>query len=241
MKRLMTITALLAITLLGTSLLHAAESQTASVELAADTIEYDSGKGVMTATGGVKLTRDGAVMTGSKAEYNSKSQEAWVTGGVKVVKEDATLTSAEVRSYNNNHLVATGDAVLVKGDSTVTGPQIEYFSDKEYALVPGPATLTRPDGVMNADKIEAFLQDDRAVGSGNVHLVSDTHKLDAVADLATYYGAKNKEQQGKVILSGNARAVQDGNVLTGNNLILYLDDRSMQASGGRSTLVVKPQ
>lgn len=240
MKRFLLLAALLGTVLIGTNHLQAAEPGNSPLELSADTIEYDSPKGLMVAEGGVRITRDGAVMTGTRAEYNTKTQESWVTGGVKVVKDDATLTSTEVRSYNNNHLIATGDAVLVKADNTVTGPQIEYFSDKEYALVPGPATLTRPDGVMTANQIEAFMKEDRAVGNGNVHIVSEQQRLDAVADLATYYGSKNQEMQGKVVLSGNARAVQDGNVLTGNQLTLYLDDRSMQASGGRNTLVIKP-
>jgi len=41
-------------------------------------------------------------------------------------------------------------------------------------------------------------------------------------------------------MSGNARAVQEGNTLTGKTLTIYLDDKAMDAQG-RSKLVVKPQ
>lgn len=218
-----------------------AAQKNAPVELTADTIEYDSTKGLMTAQGGVKMTQDTAVITGAQAEYNTKTKEAYITGGIKAVDGDTTLTAAELRSYNNSHLIASGDALLIKGDSQLTGPQVEYFTDREYALVTGWAKLTTPDGIMTANQVEAYTREDRAVGKGNVHIVSDTHKLDAKADQAVYYGAKAAQNANKVILSGNARAVQDGNTLTGNTLTIYLDGKAMEAGGGRNKLVIKPQ
>jgi Organic solvent tolerance protein OstA len=208
------------------------------VELTADTIEYDSKAGVMTAEGAVKIVRDHAVLTGTSAQYNTKSKEAYVAGGVKVVRDDTTLTADQVRSYNDNYLVATGDAVLTKGENTLTGPQIEHWVDRQYSLVPGSARLTMPDGWMTADKMEAFHNEDRAVADGDVHIVSDKRSLDATSDQAVYYGSKS--DQGKVVLSGNARAIQEGNVLTGKTLTIYLDDKAMDAQG-RSKLVIKPQ
>lgn len=208
------------------------------VELTADTIEYDAKSGVMNAQGGVKLTRDKAVLTGASAQYNTKSKEAYVTGGVKMVREDTTLTAAEVRSYNDNYLVATGNALLTKGENTLAGPRIEHWVDRQYSLVPNSARLTMPDGWMTANRLEAFHGEDRAVANGSVHIVSDKRSLDATSDQAVYHGSKTG--QGKVVMSGNARAVQDGNVLTGKTLTIYLDDKAMDAQG-RPTLVVKPQ
>ena len=117
------------------------------------------------------------------------------------------------------------------------GPKIDYYTDKEYAIVPGGARLTTTDGVITANQIEAFMKEERAVAEGNVHIVSDTRKLDAVSDHAVYYGKKG---DGKAILTGNARAVQDGNVLTGNVLTIYMDEKAMD-SQGRSKLVVTPK
>lgn len=218
-----------------------AAQKDAPVDLTADTIEYDSNSGLMVAQGGVKITQNTAVITGAQAEYNTKTKESYVSGGVKAVDGDSTLTAAEVRTYNNTHLVASGDPILVKGDSRLEGPNLEYFTDREYALVTGSAKLTTADGIMTADQVEAFTREDRAVGKGNVHIVSDVHKLDARAEQAVYYGVKSTENANKVILSGNARAVQDGNTLTGNTLTLYLDNKAMEADGGRNKLVIKPQ
>ncbi|MBP2638360.1 MAG: lptA [Firmicutes bacterium] len=206
------------------------------VELAADTIDYDAKQGILIATGRVRIKQGQLVVTGDKAEYNTESQEGRVTGGVKAVNQDSTLTAAEVQTYKNNtYLIAIGDAVLTKGEDRLTGPRVEYFADTQYALVPQNGKIVRPDGTMTADKIEAFFQDNSATGTGSVHIVSPTRNLDATADTATYYG--EPKDQSKVILSGNARAVQDGNVLIGETLTLRLDEKAMD-SQGRSKLVI---
>ncbi|MCC5464173.1 LptA/OstA family protein [Pelosinus baikalensis] len=208
------------------------------VELAADTIEYDSVKGIMTAQGNVRIVQENAVMTGTNAEYNSKTKEAHIYGGVQVVQEDATLLAEEVNSYDNNHIVAIGNPILTKGSSRLDGPKIDYYSDKQYAVVNGWARLETEDSTLTANQIESFFSEDRAVAQGDVHIVSDARKLDAVADHAVYYGSK--DQQGKTVLTGNARAVQEGNVLTGNTLTLYMDNKVVDVQG-RSKLVITPQ
>ncbi|MEN6412066.1 MAG: LptA/OstA family protein [Veillonellales bacterium] len=217
---------------------HLSAQNNGPVEMAADSIEYDAVSGVMTAQGAVQLTQANAAMTGASARYNTKTRESYISGGVKVVQDDAVLTAAEVRGYDNTHLIATGDVVLVKGDNRLTGPQIDYYSDKQYAVVNNSARLTMPDGVMTAAKLEAFLDEERAVGEGDVHIVSETRQLDAVSDQAVYYGAKNG--QAKAVLTGNARAIQQGNVLTGNTLTIYMDDKVMDAQG-RTKLIINQQ
>lgn len=236
MKRMLrgvTITLLISFAMIAT--IFAAQNK--PVELSADTIEYDSVKGVMVAQGNVRMTQDNAVMTGAAAEYNTKTKEAYVYGGVQVVKEDAVLVASEVRSYDNIHIVAQGSPVLTKGKNRLVGPQIDYYTDKEYALVPSNGRLTTEDGVLTADKIESFMKEERAVAEGNVHIVSETRKLDAVSDHAVYYGKKG---DGRAVLTGHARAIQDGNVLTGNVLTIYMDEKAMD-SQGRSKLVVTPK
>lgn len=215
-------------------------TQQQPVEMDADTIEYNSTSGLMQAEGGVRFVQGEAVLTGQSAQYNTKTKEGYVTGGVKAVKDTATLTAPEVRSYGDNHLVASGgDVVLTKDDSRLEGDLVDYYTDKDYAVVPNGGVVTMPDGTMKADYLEAFLKENRAVGKGNVHIISEARKLDATSDQAVYYGNKDGKD-GKAVLTGNARAVQDGNVLTGSTLTITLDDKAMTASG-RPRLVVTPQ
>ena len=229
---------LLAVALLSaTAPLQAANEPT---DLYGDVLTYTSKTGVITARGGVKMTQGQAVLTGDAGEYNTKTKAAVVTGNVKVVKEGSTLTAAEVRSFDDmKHLVATGDALLVHKDgSTAAGPQMDYLPDAQYAKIIGGARLTNKDAVLTSTVAEAFFKEDRATADGNVHIVSDARKLDAISDHGVYYGINGKN--GKAELTGNVRAVQDGNTLTGNHVVMYLDDSALD-SDGRSTLVIKPK
>ena len=217
----------------------APEKAPVPTQLDGDVITYISKTGVMTAQGGVKLTQGAAVLTGDIGEYNTKTKEAVVTGNVKVVKEGSILTAAEVRAYDEmKRLVATGNALLVHKDGTAAGPYMEYLTDKKYAKITGGSRLTNKDAVVTSAVSEAFFQEDRATADGNVHIVSETRKLDAVSDHAVYYGINGKN--GKADLIGNVRAVQDGNVLTGNHVVIYMDDSAMDTEG-RSKLVITPK
>ena len=225
--------------LLLTPALQAAPEPASTTQLDGDTITYSAKTGVMTAKGGVKLTQGNAVMTGDSGEYNTKTQEAVVSGNVKVVKDNSTLTAAEVSAYEGmKYLVASGNAVLSRPDGTATGPRMEYFPDRQYALITGGARLAGREAVITAGTVEAFFSEDRALATANVRIVSDARNLDAVADKAEYFGLGAKD--GRAELTGNVRAVQDGAVLTGNHIILYMDDSAMNTDG-RSKLVIQPK
>ena len=225
--------------LLLTPALQAAPEPASTTQLDGDTITYSAKTGVMTAKGGVKLTQGNAVMTGDSGEYNTKTQEAVVSGNVKVVKDNSTLTAAEVSAYEGmKYLVASGNAVLSRPDGTATGPRMEYYPDRQYALITGGARLTGREAIITAGTVEAFFSEDRALATANVRIVSDARHLDAVADKAEYFGLGAKD--GRAELTGNVRAVQDGAVLTGNHVVLYMDDSAMNTDG-RSKLVIQPQ
>lgn len=228
----------LCLLLLAPSLQAAPEPAKPQTQLDGDVITFAAKTGVMTAEGGVKLTQGNAVLTGNRGEYNTKTREAVVTGNVKAIREDGTLTAAEVRSFDDmKRLVATGDVLLVRKDGTAAGPRMEYFPERQYATITGGARLTNKDAVLTAGAAEAFFQEDRATADGNVHIVSEVRNLDAVSDHAVYHGINGKN--GKADLTGNVRVLQDGNLLTGNHVVLYLDDSAMDTEG-RSRLVIRP-
>lgn len=216
-----------------TSTMYAASDK--PVDISGDVIEYDSTTGVMKATGSVRMLQENAIVTGARAEYNSKTKQGKVLGGVHMVKEDIDMTSESVTSLDENHIVAVGNVVMKKAESTLYGPQVDYFSDRQYAIINSNARIVNPDGTMTADKLEAYMAENRAVGTGNAHIVSQTKNLDATGDVATYYGAEN--QQGKIVLSGNAVAVQDGNTLRGKTLTLYMNDKP----AAEKQVIVQPE
>jgi len=57
--------------------LSAAPEADPATELNADVITYSAGAGVITATGGLKMTQGATVMTGDAGEYNVKEKSAW--------------------------------------------------------------------------------------------------------------------------------------------------------------------
>lgn len=240
-----TVAAVLACTLLITTacfVTHGSIAQAAAgqgIEVSADTINYDSVQGVVDAQGSVAMKQNGATVTGAKVHYNTNTLEGLITGGVKAVKDDATLTADTVQSYQNTRLVATGDPLLVKGESTLRGPLIDYDSAKQYAIVPSAAVLTTADGTLTTDKLEVFFADDRAVGDGNVHLVSPPREIDATSNHLVYYGMQTAGK-GRAVLTGNARAVQQGNVIVGDTITINMDNQSADAQG-RTKLVIIPQ
>lgn len=211
-----------------------------SVSLEADTIAYSDKEGIVEAEGNVTITRGDSVITARRAEYNVKTGEGHMSGGVKAVMVDVTLTADEIKSYGHNaRILASGNVVVVKGSDRLTGLELEYQPESQYALMPASARLETTDAVMTADRLEAFLSEERAVGTGNVHIVSDVRKIDATANKATYYGLP--KENAKVILTGNARVFDGGNLLTGETLTVGLYDKSVDAQGGRPKLVFTPQ
>lgn len=209
-----------------------------TVELTADVIEYDAPQRTMTAQGNVQLRRDGMTMTAPQLSYNTSTREAAATGGVRAVQDKTIITANEIRSYDNARVLAQGSAVVKSGEKHLNGPVIEYFTDKEFGILPQGGVLRTADGTLTADYLETYVQAEKALGRGNVHMVSPQRNLDAVSNMAEYFGAAQGRSQ--IILTGAVRAVQDGNVLTGNRVVLYFDDQVMDATG-RPKLIIAPK
>lgn len=195
-------------------------------ELSASTIEYDTGSGVITATGGVSMTQEGAHISGNQAVYNSKTREGHITGNVSADKDTLHMTANEVFTQGANMLIASGNVVAHQLDKTITGSRLEFNSDTNYGLMPNGGTITTANGTITGNKLEAYMQDNHFIATGNVHIVSQARNMEAYSDSADYYTGNS----GKVILTGNAVAMQDNNTLRGNHLTLYLDDNGQGAA-----------
>ncbi|EGO62925.1 LptA/OstA family protein [Acetonema longum] len=227
--------------LLAASLFSAAYAQQSPFSLEADVIEYNAKTGMMSASGsrGVKVMQANLVMTGQTAVYNTQTGQGVINGGVEAVQGSSRLTASQIQSFDNNQrLLASGNVVMTKEADKLYAPQLEYFPDRQYAIATGGAKMLTADSVITADRIENFAGDGRSVAKGDVHILSDARELEARADEAAYY-APRPQEQGKVVLTGNARAVQQGNTVIGQAITLYLDDKAMDAAG-RTRLTLIP-
>lgn len=211
------------------------------VTVKGDEVTYNSKTGETVVTGRAVIIQGEGTVTGDKAVYNLKSGVGEVTGNVVADKGDLGLRSPVLKLFNNgDNMVATGGAVLIKGQDRLSAPTVSYWKQEGRALTSeGRARLDSADGFLEADVIEAFTQESRAVGTGNIFLKSDSRKLEATGDRVDYQGAAEGKRS-EAILTGNAHAVQDGNVLTGNRLIMSLDDHDNDADGN-AKLVITPK
>lgn len=155
------ITVLLGLTFSDSS--YAAKDNT--IQLTADTIDYDANQKLVQAKGSVKISQEQTILSGSYAEYRSDSGIAMVTGGIVV-------TSATVHA---------------------TGNQVEYNTNSGKAVLSGNPRLEDKDGAwMTGDVIEYYAKEERAVITGNVHIVHPVRQVDATAEHGTYYGNERK-------------------------------------------------
>lgn len=208
------------------------------VSVTADTLEYDGKTQVATAKGNVVIVRDQATMTGDTAVYNLKTAEADMEGNVALQQPNMTLQADKVHSTDRNYVVATGTVRGTFDDKKVNGDKVEYFLDKEYGIVNGNGYVEAQGSQLWADHIDAWFKEIKAVGKGHVHIESPADNLTAYASQAVYTQTPNQDD-GVVHLTGNVRAVQNGNSLAGENVIIRLGDNTVQTTN-RATVVFVP-
>ena len=232
---------MLALALLGLMSIPAAglwAADNPSVSVTADKLEYNGKTQVATATGNVVIVRDKATMNGDKAVYNLKTAEADLEGNVVVQQPDMHLTADKLHSTNRNYVIATGDVRGIYQDKKVNGDKVEYYLDKDYGIVTGNGYLEAQGSRLWADRIDAWFKEIKAVGQGDVHIESPADNLVADATKAVYTQTPGKND-GVVHLTGDVNAVQNGNSLTGDNIMIRLADNSAQAMS-RPTVVILP-
>lgn len=215
MKKLLLAVAISAV--LPMTSLSAAGNEPASLD--ADTVSYDMSSGQAVATGNVLLKRGTGKVTGAKATYNTKTMEATVEGDVIAVRDDLRVTCAKMVSDGTEHMLATGNVYGVQADKTFSGEQVDYYPNQnQYVLIATGGRLTSADGTFTADRIEGWLDDEHYIGTGNAHVVSPPRNMEAGGDHMDYRG----RDQGIIVVTGNAWAIQDNNTMKSNRLTLYL-------------------
>lgn len=207
--------------------------------ISADTLSYDGNTGRAEASGNVVITQQDKTMTGANGWYNTKTREASLEGGVSMIGDNMSMSAQSVHSVNDNQFSAEGDVHLQRDDRQIFGDSVEYNSDTEYGKVVGNAKLIAEGTTLTGNQVEGWLKEIRAVAQGSVTFNNPDKNVSGSADRATYTQTPN-QNDGVVLLTGSAHAVQNGSVLNAPELKLYLKDNSAETLGGRSTLVITP-
>lgn len=207
--------------------------------ISADTLSYDGNTGRAEASGNVVITQQDKTMTGANGWYNTKTREAALEGGVSMIGNNMAMSAQSVHSVNDNQFSAEGDVHLQRDDRQIFGDSVEYNSDTEYGKVSGNAKLIAQGTTLTGNQVEGWLKEIRAVAQGDVTFNNPEKNVSGSADRATYTQTPN-QNDGIVLLTGSAHAVQNSNVLNAPELKLYLKDNSAETLGGRSTLIITP-
>lgn len=253
MKKYSKIKAAIVVAIMGCAIVNTAIAADSPIELSADTIEYNAQTNMAVADGGVTINRDGGVLKGVKATYNFKTQEVSITGGVTANKDDMKLKADSLVSDANKEMVAKGNVVLVKADNTLTGAEIHYNQNTNDISMPSGGKATGPQADISADVLSGNLTTNQYTATGNVYLNSKTNDVQSTSNTATYTGTGkdfnfvasgnvnikspsrnivtnsdnatyNSADNGKLVLTGNAEATQNNNIVRGNTLTVYLGD-----------------
>lgn len=207
--------------------------------ISADTLAYDGTSGRAEAIGNVVITQLDKTMTGAKGWYNTKTREAQLEGGVSMIGTDMAMSASTLHSINDNQLKATGNVHMQREDRQIFGDTVEYNTESEYGKVVGNAKLIAEGTTLTGNQVEGWMKEIRAVAQGNVTFSNPDRNVSGSGDRATYTQTPN-QNDGVVLLTGNAHAVQNGNVLNAPELKIHLDDNSVETLGGRSTLIIVP-
>lgn len=226
--------------LAGAVLLALMGAQAASAdEIMADMLTYNGKTKVVTAEGHVVLHgNEGATMTGERGEYHFEDRSAYLTGKVHYAKGESTMDADTVHLSQDKTVTGTGgvSAYDAENKRTLRGDTVSYNSETGYGRVEGNGFVETPDGSMTAPLIEGNSKEIRVVATGGVNFESKAHKIVGSGDEAVYTKTPDKED-GKVVLTGNARATQNGNTFEGPELVFTAED-NMVETRGRSKLVI---
>ena len=215
----------LAACLFGTA--AAEETGSDAAELLADAVEYNAKTGEMTATGHVVMRQGGGVASAQNATYNTKTKQGKMTGGVVADRDGAHLTCDVFHVLSDTQFLAEGNVHGTKEDKSFTGPQAEYFTDQDYVRMTAGGTITTQDGTFTADYMEGWMNDEHCKGVGSAHVVSPPRQFEGGGDEAEYFG----KESGKLVLTGNAWAIQENNTLRSQRLTVYLNETQEAPAG----------
>ena len=88
-------------------------------------------------------------------------------------------------------------------------------------------TITTQDGTFTADYMEGWMNDEHCKGVGSAHVVSPPRQFEGGGDEAEYFG----KESGKLVLTGNAWAIQENNTLRSQRLTVYLNETQEAPAG----------
>lgn len=161
--------------------------------------------------------------------YKEGEQVLTLTGHVKVVHGTTTLTCDKAVAIEAQKLITAEGNVRVydsKDQMTLTCGYGEYYREKKYVVaMKSPVLVSNKNAdrpiTITSDLMEAFVDADLAIATGNVHVISgQTH---ATGSACTYFGKEDH-----IDLTGEPIAWERDSKLVGDKMTLILRNQKVE-------------
>ncbi|MDQ3812847.1 MAG: LptA/OstA family protein, partial [Armatimonadota bacterium] len=197
----------------------------------AASVRYDWKAGILSASGGVTLTKGDATLRAERIEADDKFQQATAMGNVVLTKENATLRAEQVTARDKfQRATASGGVVLTKGDATVRAARVDADNEQEKAIASGGVVLTKGNVTLHAGRAETFDRMTRAVAQGGVKVRRSDVTITAARAEATGIGTKGAV---RIMATGGVKLVSDtGTTLRASSMRYDEKAGKVYASGG---------
>ena len=119
---------------------------------------------------------------------------------------------------------------------TVDADRMERFGKESLVIFTGNVVARQNNSVQYAERMEVYLDEKgdrilRTISTGSVRIITRDCRT-GTAKRAEYY-----ELEQRVVLLGNARVWQDDNVVSGENITIFLSQDRSVVQGGRQERV----
>ena len=189
------------------------------MQLTSDKLRYDPDKGIIYASGNVRVTGRGAVATSSEGEASADGAMSHLWGDVRAEWAEGSKT------------LACDDLVTREAErgQKVFARNVSRFEDKTQNLV------------MKAREMEGLLVDgefSELTATGNV--VADTVAADGKTTRVTGDRAVYSKARGTLVFTGNALAVQKDRRITADHFVMHVESGKIEALGNPRMIVDMP-
>ncbi len=182
-----------------------------TVKIQGESIEFDGTKQVAIIEGNVVVIYGSWQLTSERGEYDDAKGEVRLFGGVKVQGsndyEGTNFEAMNMTIFMSTRMIKADDQVLISYDNIIISSESASF-DIENEL-------------FTAEKNGKIIYYNKGEGAGS------HNNIEAVYGKALFFMSEDR-----ILLTGNPKVVRGSNTFTGKEIVIYLKDNKIQASGG---------
>ena len=132
-----------------------------------------------------------------------------------------------------NIIYARGGVKIYEEKMFISGREAIYYQDKKMADVIGQVNMTYRKFKVRCQKAKLYGYGDKKIEALE-GVVFTYQNINGKSNIAIFY-----PRDKKVVLQGNASAVTRGNRLTGEEIVVYLEEKRIISHGNTSIVITK--